>query len=122
MRLKRFGGFTALVFAIGGLFGHRGEPLPAWTQTAALPRMGAALPIHKGRLKTMRLTSLLPAGVLLLAAFVLAGCPITIVERAVEARFSVPEELSRAAPQIFAAVIGITYGLVRARLGRRSKA
>jgi hyperosmotically inducible protein len=34
----------------------------------------------------MRLTSLLPAGVLLLAAFGLAGCPITIVERAVEAR------------------------------------
>jgi osmotically-inducible protein OsmY len=34
----------------------------------------------------MRLTSLLPAGALLLAAFVLAGCPVTLVERAVEAR------------------------------------
>jgi hyperosmotically inducible protein len=48
--------------------------------------MGAASPIHQGRPKTMRLTSLLPASVLLLAAFVLAGCPITIVERVVEAR------------------------------------
>ncbi len=42
--------------------------------------------------------------------------------RLVREDFSVPDELSRAAPQIFAAVIGITYGLVRARLGRRSKA
>ena len=34
----------------------------------------------------MRLTPLLPAGALVLAAFALAGCPVTIVERAVEAR------------------------------------
>jgi osmotically-inducible protein OsmY len=34
----------------------------------------------------MRITRLLPAGLLLLAAFVLAGCPVTLVERAVEAR------------------------------------
>ena len=34
----------------------------------------------------MRLTTLLPAGALVLAAFILAGCPVTLVERAVEAR------------------------------------
>ena len=34
----------------------------------------------------MRLTSLLRASALLLTAFLLAGCPITLVERAVEAR------------------------------------
>lgn len=34
----------------------------------------------------MRVTRLLPAGALVLAALVLAGCPITLVERAVEAR------------------------------------
>lgn len=34
----------------------------------------------------MRPTSLLSAGTLLLAAFALAGCPVTLVERAVEAR------------------------------------
>ena len=36
----------------------------------------------------MRLTSFLRASVLLLAAFMLAGCPVTLVERAVEARSS----------------------------------
>ena len=36
----------------------------------------------------MRLTKLIPAGALLLAAFGLAGCPTTLVERAVEARSS----------------------------------
>jgi len=36
----------------------------------------------------MRLTNLFPAGALLLAAFVLAGCPTTVIERAVEARSS----------------------------------
>ena len=36
----------------------------------------------------MRLANLMPAGALLLAAFVLAGCPATLVERAVEARSS----------------------------------
>lgn len=34
----------------------------------------------------MRFTRLLPAGALVLAALVLAGCPVTLVERAVEAR------------------------------------
>jgi osmotically-inducible protein OsmY len=34
----------------------------------------------------MRLTNLFRASALLLAAFVLAGCPVTVIERAVEAR------------------------------------
>jgi hyperosmotically inducible protein len=67
-------------------FSITAQPYLAWTLRRALPRMGAALPIHKGRLKTMRVSNLLPASALLLAAFVLPGCVITAVERVVEAR------------------------------------
>ena len=40
------------------------------------------------RLANLMPAKLMPAGALLLAAFVLAGCPTTLVERAVEARSS----------------------------------
>ena len=40
------------------------------------------------RLANMMPANLMPAGALLLAAFVLAGCPATVIERAVEARSS----------------------------------
>jgi hypothetical protein len=58
------------------------------------------------------LSSLVAMFAAFLVVYYLAG-------RLVREDFSVPEELSRTAPQIFSAMIGITYGLVRARFGRR---
>jgi len=69
-----------------------------------------ALAILKSAL--ILLCSLVAMFAAFLAVYYLTG-------RLVREDFSVPAELSRAAPQIFAAMIGIAYGLARARLGRR---